>query len=255
MLLRKLLLICILGVLFFCGCAPRQITVPQRPAQDVWLRFQEQTRPFPEHQPFLISASIVYVHSGKTSRVKSSLWGRLSYPIRMDLRAGFGQTVAMWYEDQTLWEAYFPDRNIKYVHHDGSLGASMLGYPTPFDLNMTAKVLLADFQGIIPSRFEEYKNAGDSWEYTFEQGMTQKIRLDMQGRLKSASGRGWSVRFEEYENQDDPGYYSRIEFRLGNEDKALVRIKSVRIPEADWSARQLSMKIPEESQVIYLPGL
>ncbi|MFW6005108.1 MAG: hypothetical protein ACOCPN_01400 [Desulfonatronovibrionaceae bacterium] len=251
---RRLLLACMLAALLFGGCAPRQM-VPPRSAPDVWHRFQARNQPFPEHQPFLISASIVYVHSDRTSRVKSSLWGRLSYPIRMDLRAGFGQTVAMWYEDQKLWEAYFPDRNIKFVHHDGSQGAAMLGYPTPFDLNMTSRVLLADFQGIIPSRFDAYQKKQEFWEFRFEQGMTRKAMLDMQGRLVSASGPGWSVKLEGYENQEGIGYYSRIEFRLGNRDKAVVRIKSVSIPESDWSTRQLTLEIPEESKEVYLPGL
>lgn len=236
------------------GCAPKKPPA-DRPPQVVWNEFLSGMTEFFPERSFLISASVTYITPGQRNRVQSSLWGRIGYPVRMDLSAGFGQTIAMWHEDEQIWEAYFPRDNIKYVHHDGSMGASMLGYPTPLDLMQTTKVLLGDFRGLIPDSFHEVKDYNGMWKYYFKDQDVQSVVLTRDGSVSSIAGQGWKVELSSRKDEELFHYYSRIDMRLSENESALIRIRSIRLDHEQWEENQLELNVPPDAKVVYLPDL
>ncbi len=235
------------------GCAPRVVPV-ERPPEAVWNEFRSGIVEFPPEQSFLISASVTFITPGQRNRVQSTLWGRIGYPIRMDLSAGFGQTIAMWSEDEHFWEAYFPGENIKYLHHDGSMGASILGYPTALDLRQTARVLLGAFDELIPENFHEVRSYNGMWEYYFQDHDVRSMIIAQDGSVSSITGQGWMVELSARRDEESFRYYSRIDMQLSEKERALIRIRSIRIDDQQWDEDQLVLNIPPDAEIVYLPG-
>ncbi len=247
----RLTMFCLISTLVF-GCAPRKIPV-EKPPEVIWNEFQSGMAEFSPDQSFLISASVSYITPGQRNRIQSSIWGFIGYPIRMDLSAGFGQTIAMWYEDDFLWEAYFPGENMKYVHHDGSIGASILGYPTPLDLKQTSKVLLGAFGDLVPDSFHEVQSYNGKWKYSFRGHEVENMVLARDGSVSSISGQGWKIELSSRKDEGLFHYYSRIDMQLSEDERALIRIRSVRLDDQIWDEDQLVLNIPPEAGVVYLP--
>ncbi|MFN2342794.1 MAG: hypothetical protein ABR542_05500 [Desulfonatronovibrio sp.] len=236
------------------GCAPKVVPV-ERPAGIVWEQFQAGIKGLEPGQEFLLSASVTYITPTGRNRIQSSIWGTTGYPIRMDISAGFGQTIAMWHEDHELWEAYFPRENTKYIHHDGSIGASMLGYPTPLDLRQTVQVLLGAFEGLVPDNFHRYEPMNGMWRFYFNDHEVKSMVIAQDGTVKSISGHGWNIEFNGLNVDGEHRYYSRIEMNLSQDQRALIRMKSVRTDDLDLNIEQLGLKVPPEAKVVYLPDL
>lgn len=236
------------------GCAPRVIPV-ERPAGIVWEQFQAGIKGLEPGQEFLMSASVTYITPAGRNRVQSSIWGSADYPIRMDISAGFGQIIAMWHEDHDLWEAYFPKENTKYIHQDGSIGASMLGYPTPLDLRQTVQVLLCAFEGLVPDNFQRYERVNGMWRFYFDDHEIRNIVISQDGNLKSISGHGWDIEFNGLNADGEHRYYSRIEMNLSQDERALIRMKSVRTDDLNLDIEKSGMEVPSEARIVFLPGL
>lgn len=248
---RWITMLCLMAALAW-GCSPAKVSV-DRPPEAVWNEFQWGMPEFSPEQSFLISASITYITLDQRNRIQASIWGLTGYPIRMDLRAGLGQTIAMWYEDEQLWEAYFPGENMKYVHHDGSTGAGMLGYPTPLDLRQTTMVLLGALSGLIPENYHEVQSVNGKWKYDFQDHEVKNIVLARDGTVSSITGQGWKVELSSRKDEGLFHYYSRIDMQLSGDERALIRIRSIRLDEHKWDEDQLDLKIPPEAGIVYLP--
>jgi hypothetical protein len=248
---RWIIMFCLMGTLAW-GCAPVKVPV-DRPPEAVWNEFQRGMPGFSPEQSFLISASITFITPDQRNRIQASIWGFMGCPIRMDLSAGLGQTIAMWYEDDQLWEAYFPGENMKYVHHDGSMGASMLGYPTPLDLRQTTMVLLGDFSGLVPENYHEVQSVNGKWKYFFHNHEVKNIVLARDGTVSSITGQGWEVELSSRRDEGRFHYYSRIDMQLSEDERALIRIRSIRLDEHKWDEDQLELQIPPEAGIMYLP--
>ena len=236
---------------FVLSCAPRKVPL-ERPPDAIWNDFRSGLAEYGPDVYFLINASISYITPDQRSRVQSRLWGRTGYPIRMDLSAGFGQTIAMWHEDQDLWQAYFPGQNIKYVHHEGSAGASILGFPTPLNLQQTSMVLLGAFGDLIPDYFSQVRSHNGMWKYYFRDHEVTEVVLAGDGSVHSISGSAWKVEFSSRREEDGLAYYSRIDMFLSDEERAEVRIRSVSINLDQWQQEQLALNIPPDAGIVYL---
>ena len=244
-------LLCLLLItLFVFSCAPKRVPV-ERPPEVVWQDFWAQSSSYQEDQEFYIQASVNYSTPDQQRRVQAAIWGFAGYPVRMDISAGFGQTVSMWLEDELRWQAYNPGENTSYIHHDGSRGATLLGFPTPLDLRETSLVLLGDFQHLIPREYNRVESHGNMWKYYFEDEDLKSAVLDQDGNLDRVSGEGWHVEFKGVEQENGLFYFSRLDMHLFDDNEAIIRIKSVDM-ERSWDENQMSLDPPEEARTIFL---
>ena len=240
----------LLSTFLVFSCAPKRIPV-ERPPEVVWQDFWEQSSSFQEDQEFYIQTSVNYSTPDQQRRVQAAIWGFAGYPVRMDISAGFGQTVSMWLEDELRWQAYNPGENTSYIHHDGSRGATLLGFPTPLDLRETSLVLLGDFQHLIPREYNRVESHGNMWKYYFEDEDLKSAVLDQDGNLDRVSGEGWHVEFKGVEQENGLFYFSRLDMHLFDDNEAIIRIKSVDM-ERSWDENQMSLDPPGEARTIFL---
>lgn len=244
-------ILCLLVIIFFvASCAPKRVPV-ERPPEVAWQDFWAQSSSYQEDQAFYIQASVNYSTPEQQRRVQAAIWGFAGYPVRMDLSAGFGQIVSMWLEDELRWEAYNPGENTRYVHHDGSRGATLLGFPTPLDLRETSLVLLGDFQHLVPGEYNRVESYKNMWKYYFDDGDITSVVLDQDGRLDRVAGEGWHVEFKSFEQENGLFYFSRLDMHLSGDNEAVIRIKSVDM-ERTWDQKQMSLDPPGETRTIFL---
>ncbi|GEM_PF-2434424 len=244
-------ILCLLSVTFLVfSCAPKRVPV-ERPPEMVWQDFWAQSTSFQEDQEFYIQASVNYSTPDQQRRVQAMIWGFAGYPVRMDISAGFGQTVSMWLEDELRWEAYNPGENTRYIHHDGSRGATLLGFPTPMDLRETSLVLLGDFQHLVPREYHRVESHGNMWKYYFEDENITSVVLEQDGSLDRIEGNGWHVELKGFEQENGLFYFSRLDMHLSGGKEAVIRIRSVDM-ERTWDQKQMGLDPPGEARTIFL---
>ncbi len=232
------------------SCAPKRVPV-ERPPEVVWQEFWAQSSSFQEDQEFYIQTSVNYSTPDQQRRVQAAIWGFAGYPVRMDISAGFGQTVSMWLEDELRWQAYNPGENTRYIHHDGSRGATLLGFPTPMDLRETSLVLLGDFRHLVPREYHRVESHENMWKYYFEDENITSVVLEQDGSLDRIEGVGWHVEFKGFEQENGLFYFSRLDMHLSEDKEAVIRIKSVDM-DRTWDEKQMSLDPPGETRTIFL---
>ncbi len=232
------------------SCAPKQVPV-KRPPEVVWNDFWAKSSSFTNKQGFMIQTSVNYTAADQRNRMLANIWGLVDYPVRMDLSTGFGHTFGIWMEDHLRWEAYFPGENARYVHHDGSRGATILGYPTPLNLRETAMVLLGFFEGLVPAYYQRVESRNQMWKYYFDDHRIQNLVLNQDGILQSVSGDGWQVEFKGPERYNGVFYFSRLDMRISRDKEAVIRIRSVDL-DRDWEREQLILDLPGDTRTIFL---
>ncbi len=248
--IARWLCIVMASFLLVAACAPKEAPL-ERPPEVVWEDFWAQSTNYDQEESFMMQVSVNFYTQEESRRFQASLWGNTDYPVRMDLSAGFGQTFAMWLEDGLQWQAYFPRENTQYVHHDGSQGATMLGYPTPLNLQETSMVLLGSFQDLLPKEYHHVESRDHKWEYHFENHRVQKAVLNQEGKLQKVVGEEWEVKFQDPEMDGEHFYFSKLEMQLSRDKQAVIRIKSLDL-DRDWDEGQLALELPEDSRTVLL---
>ncbi len=110
-------------VLLAASCARHVSRTPGAPAGILWQSFQEARQRATLTGPGLSArASLQYDGPGRKSRVVLKLWGDLGYPLRLDMEAGIGASIAMLREDAQGWTAYFPQSGEAMVNADPRRG-------------------------------------------------------------------------------------------------------------------------------------
>lgn len=203
-------------------------------------------------------ASLYYSAEGRGHRTTVTLWGDLSTPLRLDVRAGIGAYIAHILEDASGLTAFYPEQKTAYTHSSPTRGVHMLGLPFPFSLKDLAGLICGCYQSLIPATYSSVESVDEngSMLYFFKRGSISSITLTNQGIPIRISGRGktgWDMELAAYEDDESgkmlPG---RITVYSDNGDKAVLRIKT-REPRAfHWPAESLEMKLPEGTQSIPL---
>jgi hypothetical protein len=174
------------------------------------------------------------------------LFGRLDYPIRMDLEAGIGRTISLWREETDIWQAYFPAENKMYTSSDARFGVQSLGFPCPFDLSELSLVLQGKLAAILPDKpVREQLQDTESRIFFAQPARIKSIRVDHLGRvLELVGSRGWRVVFD---YQDASLYSRKISIFMDDTTSAVIRVKS--IGPGNFST-DLAIELPDGTQTI-----
>ena len=241
---RTIQAIILLFLILFLGCAPKKPAPEQSPSA-LWSRFWKNQAQ--NILSFKIKTSINYSSARHKNRILATIWGNLNYPIRMNIKAGIGQTISLWLEDMHLWQAYFPAQKTLYFHPDGQKGATALGYPTPFNLKELAMILLGHYRSIVPDQFDKVELKNGLWIFSFDlRCKVKKIVLNEQARPVFISGDKWQAKFSQYV-QSSIYYAKKIILHLPGSEQAIIRVKSLQINKTPWKMQQLALNLPEDT--------
>lgn len=243
------------GCLFRARVEPPLATLS---IQEVWSRFQElQAVPPLQGKGCRLKASLNYFSPQQSHRLVLDLWGNYSLPLRLNLKAGFGRTVAMWRVDKGQWLGYVPDKQRAYTHPDSRTGVSRMGVASPFDLQELLFLFSGQWQEVLPRVFEQGEPLRDrGYEYTLARdNRVRSLILDRTGRPREIQGRrgtGWSMRFSEYARVGKRWVPFRVHLKNTNQEEILIHIKEIEPVRSPWSKSSLKLELPEQTRIIEL---
>lgn len=254
-LLRAAFLLCI-GVFLLAGCAqkaPRTPLVGPAPnAEALWSQFaQTQAKIF---VPKTLDATASLQYKGRRAgRVNVRFWGDFSRPLRLDLSAGFGTTVALVREDASRLVCYYPQDKLALYSHTGPQAALDAGLPLPFTLQDLALLMAGAYPSLAAQKYSRADiQPNGNWKYFFSHGTVASITLDSIGQPVELTGQhktlGWTLLLGRY--TDEEGQNPRpkkLELRLSTGDIAILRTKNFSLDSTQWNAKALALELPPET--------
>lgn len=208
-------------------------------------------------RPFRLSATLRYTDAkGETVRVSSLLWGNgRSYPLRLDLTAGMGTTVAKIRESADSFTAYSPEESTAYVHDRAGLALSAFGVPIPLTLHDLSLILTGRSGDLfLPPRGETPAATPSPGGYVFNvrnAPLPGLLELSPQGFPLSWQQGGWRLTFEPL--SDNPMRPHRIEIAHPQGAEALIVVRDLEYPAMPFAGAQFALPLPPGTQQKELP--
>jgi len=245
-------------VLLAAACARLSPPVEDTPARVLWQSFQDARRHAADAGPALSArASLQYNGPKRKSRVLLKLWGDLGYPLRLDMEAGIGASIAFLREDDAGWIAYFPRSGEAVVSPDPRRGLWSLGVDAPLSLADLAGLVAGTYQGLAPDRYDSAEPTGDGgWTYAFqESGPVSRMTLDALARPVSMAGRWadgpWEMTLTAYDDGDTPGRMARkMTLERPPDTRVIIRIKEHEQRLASWPPEAMTLELPSGTRII-----
>lgn len=245
----------ILGFLlaFIAGCAARQpVLHPDASPSEAWARFQEaQQASAAMPNAFSLSASLYYRAEGRTNRTILDIWGNRAYPLRLNIRAGIGATLAHMREDEDGLMVFYPSENKAFMHPDSRAAMPALGLDLPFNLRDLSMLLLGSISRLMPAEYTSARMDGQAYVYTLPSGSAiAEVRLLPDGSLSSLAGRGkqpWRIDIAEYKRTSEAGITpGRLAMSVPPKQSATLRLRTLSFRDEPWEASALELKLPPQ---------
>lgn len=259
--LGALLLSLVLAGSLMSGCGYRAAVeppLPQLSVQEVWDRFQKvRSLPSWRDKGCRLKASLNLFSESESHRVVVDLWGNYSLPVRLDLKAGFGRTYAMWLVGRGRWLGYVPSQERAYTHPDSRIGVSRMGFTSPFDIQELLFLLSGQWQEVIPGGYESAGPVqGQGYSYKLEtNSRMERLVLDRTGLPREIQGGGkvrWSMHLSKYHRIAGRMIPERVHLKNSRQEEALINIKEIEPDREPWPGSRLELKLPEGTEVIDL---
>jgi hypothetical protein len=257
------LLLC--SLLFCCACltgclyqAGREAPKPVLPAKAVWKRFQTvQPDDSLGHQGCRLKASLHFFSPQQNQRLVLELWGNYALPLRLDLKAGFGNTFALWRVDRDLWLSYLPEQQQAYTHPDSRVGIRRMGVDSPFDIQELLYLLTGHWEKLLASTYRTGRYVDNQgYRYTFAPGQRiREILLDRSGLplvMRGGNPQDWSLRLSKYLLKQGRMIPHRVHLKNSRQEEVLILIKDIEPVQKPWPGSRLELNLPEDTTVVPL---
>ena len=243
-----------------CGCAkpPREAAAPTGAGVErVWITLTAPSAP--QARGFLFKSSLNSITPQGVNRLTFDLWGNFEYPVRLDVRAGIGATIALWREGATGWLAYYPGQNVTYLG-----AADHLAEPDiqrlPLSLRELALLLSGRIGAVLPAGYSDWTLGEQGGiRYLFNQGeRLSELALDSSLRplmLTGSHPEPWSLSFDSWDDAYDPIRPVKMTLRFQKDSRHILRVKQAEFRDREWDRDALSLTPPEDSRVIDIEAL
>ena len=197
------------------------------------------------------------------------LWGGADLPLRLDLRAGIGATVALFEETRAGFTAYVPDRETAYLAPDSRTGLGTFGLRLPFGLPVLARLATGDLWRTggpdnAPLLAETYAGTrlvpGQGFAYDFSKdAMVSRVVLDFDGRplrWEGPAGAPWTLEFFGHNGVGEGRFFppDRMTLTMPSGDKALLAVKELTLLDTPWPDEALALTLPPGTRIARIPG-
>ncbi len=241
------------------GCAALR-TGPQAelaPAE-AWSRFRAGQQALAASPgDFSLKASFYFSSAGRTNRTILDFWGNRDYPLRLNIRAGVGATLALMREDADGLLVFHPTENKAYRHSDSRTAVSAMGLDLPFNLRDLAALLTGPATRLLPAEYASVRQEGGLYVYAMSQDLpVAEVRLHPDGRLASFSGHGaglWSIAVEAYRQVGGASVPERLAMAVPPSQSATLRVRSLDLRASPWPPAALSLELPPGAETIIAP--
>lgn len=258
----------LLALAALSGCATRQ-TLPPEAIQDpavretahaLWQQYLHTARSRNSEAPFRIGASLRYSTPDSGHRLVLRAWGNGLDPMRIDIEAGVGQTLALIRQDSHSFVAYDPRGQKAYVNNDTGNVLLRFGLPVPFGIRDLGNLMTGRFDRVMPEEYTSVAIApGGGFAYTLpatsKDGHGSVLRLNAAAQPEEwVAGKGTSRMALAIAGYDTPeALPRRFTIQMGEDKNAILLIRERAWPETPFSDAQLTVDIPAGTHIKPLP--
>ena len=256
---RPIFALCLLLALSACARQP-QSGAPAEPAaaEAVWKRYEAYCAAQDSPRPYRLQASLRYGKEGDTRRVVVLLWGNGNDPLRLDVMAGVGVTVAKICESGDEFVVYAPNEHRAYFHEGKEKPLLNVGVPVPFGVADLADALNGRFGVLFGTvrQGETTVRPDGNMVYSLGSGHTGgMLELDPQGLPVRWNDTGnkkkdWEIRVSY--DETTPPLPRKLEITHAGGQRAILLIKEREFPVAPFTDAQLRLIVPEGTQMLPL---
>lgn len=139
------------SLLFLFSCASKPLFI-----QESWLNnFWQLQKKYNEVNTYYLQGSLIIKEKDKTSRILYTCFGKKNSLTRVDFSTSLGQKISLWQENNSSLLAVFPYSQIAYQSDDSKKALSSLGFPLPFTLSQSVRILLGETGFLLPLSFKK----------------------------------------------------------------------------------------------------
>lgn len=254
----------LLLVLGMSACAPKRPAELEpgvspemrffRLAQERWDTFQNRMQAGREGPlQFQAKASLNYASPSSSHRVVLDFYGSTDLPLRLDLTAGIGATIALWREDAIDFTAYVPDEKTAFHFPDSKQGMAAFGLPLPYGLQDLAQLITGRWSALVPEEYESAVAVNENRpegpiRYTLRgPGGTFQLTLDeeaLPAAYTSPGAGSWELTFSNVEKGPAGMTPGRIRMVRSPQEKALLTLKELTLRDEPWPDDALALELP-----------
>lgn len=266
-LLRNLTLMVLIGIVFASGCAQRvQRGTPAAPAAAAatWNAYTSYTEKTAQQTgPYRLETSLRYNAGDDGHRVLALIWSNGASPLRLDIMAGIGATVAKIRESEDTFLAYSPTEKKAYHHYGDGKALFSFGVPVPFSVSDLAALLDGRFGNVFgTTRGPEASLVPDMGiAYTLERSRPKGTLVVSENglplRWTDGTEGGWTleVTYPTDEDATAAPLPRKLTFTHGKGYTAIVLVKDRVRLQTPFTAEQLGLELPEGTTVLPLRSL
>ena len=246
---------------FFTGCATSDIKIPVTPpvkaeAEALWEKFIFEKKTKNIIKPYSLSGSLRFGYANRTHRVTYILWANGQLPLRLDIQAGVGASIAKIEETEKALLVYFSQEKKAIKVSGGSKVSALLalGMPMPISFLDLSYLLRGNFAhafgGISLSNIDLDAGVNTEEKYLFHfenKEFFGSIRLNSLALpVESSINDEWQI-FIEYDEKNLP--YKVELSSLFEEYSAILLIKENKTT-SPYPKEQLKLLLPEGTPVV-----
>lgn len=243
-----------LCVLLACACARQPATLPPEQADAVWQRYLAAASPaLPAASRYQLS--LRFGREGDSRRVTALMWGNGNGPLRLDIMAGVGVSVAKIMETETDFLIYAPHEGRAYSHEGPQKPLLKVGLPIPLQLSHVFSLLDGEYAALFGERHGKAALDGEGVPsfQLLDGPLTGSLSLRNDGLpslWKQDGGRGWTMRI--LYTDDARPLPRRMELHHADGHEAVLLVKSREHPDVPFPEERLRLPLPEGTPVLPL---
>lgn len=245
----------LLFFIFLNACVAKQeLLVPTQEDQEKrWQLFLENKI---EEKPYALQGSIRFGSSENTNRVNYILWSNGTLPLRLDIMAGVGASIAKIAETQKEITMYFPQENRAIIMDNfGEINPLIsMGMPVPISFNEISFLLRGGFNQIFENisldlvKAKKAKKEYQRYTYYFSsKKMDGLMQLDVTGKPVYCEVNDEWIFEIFYDKKEQTPY--KVIIRSKIEDyKAILMVKDRTFP-VKYSKSDLKFTLPAQTEI------
>lgn len=179
---------CVVFCILVSACAKQEIKVPTAEEQESrWQKFVQRKV---EEKPYTLQGSLRFGDSKKTRRVNYIFWSNGAMPLRVEIMAGVGASIAKIMEDTDNIIMYFPqDKKALYMGNFDEMNPLVsLGMPVPISFYEMSLLLRGGLSQVLENlhldtvKTKSSENDHETYSYYFSSSkMDGVLQLDKDG--------------------------------------------------------------------------
>lgn len=225
----------LLGLIFLASCAPPKLPSPEQKLEQFW----QQQQKYKQINTYYLQGSLSFKDQKQASRLLYTCFGQKNKLTRVDFSSSLGQKISLWQESQNNLLVFFPYERRAYQSNHPRTAITTLGFPLPFTLTQSVKLLLGEVQFLLPLSSSE----------NFSKNLLTQLEIYPLGQIKRINYQGYTISYFNY---------VKTNINLSIPKKIIIEKEGLKITiyqkkiKLNLNLNNLELKLPEDVNLFNL---